>query len=355
MRRLDAILMLSARPRVLFFLLLAGALLAPLSAGAQQTAVNLTVSPSSLDLTTTPGATITDRIRVRNNSSRPLALRVKVEKVVPTSDEAGLTIQEAAPSDEFLQWVHFAAPTFTAQPGEWIDIPFTLTTPPQAAFGYYFAFVITPAEEGSEGNVALSAGVAVLGALKVQVPGAIAAAELVSFKPTHVINEWLPADFTVTVRNTGNIHIKPRGNIFIQRGDGSPIALLEVNPALANVLPGAIRTFSTSWSDGFFTEEPVMKDGAIEHDKNGQPRRHLVIHWNKLTEFRLGKYTAHLLMVYDTGERDATLEGETTFWVIPYKLIGGLLLGFILALIILRQMLRTYVRRQVKKSQRWRR
>ncbi len=338
----------------LLALLLSVSLFPNKEALAQQNDLSLTVSPISLDLTTTPGGTITDRVRVRNNSSRQLSLRVDVAKLIPTTAEPGLSIQEPAPTDEFVHWIRFDQPTFIARPNEWTDVPFTVTVPQHAAFGYYLAFVITPVQTaggGEESNVVLSGSVAVLAALNVQAPGASAQAQLVEFKPKKFINEWLPADFTITVRNTGNIHIKPRGNIFIQRRDGSEVALLEVNAALSNILPNATRTFETSWSDGFLVREVVTKDGAIQRDQSGQPVTRLKIHWDKLSQFRFGQYTANLLMVFDNGERDVTLEGTTTFWVIPYKLLGGTLLGIVLLLFLLRLTLKAYVRRQVRRLQ----
>lgn len=80
--------------------------------------------------------------------------------------------------------------------------------------------------------------------------------------------------------------------------------------------------------------EPVTKDGAIQRDESGQPVTRLKIHWDNLRQFRFGKYTANLLMVFDNDERDVTLESTTTFWVIPYKLLGGALLGIVLLLLV---------------------
>ena len=45
--------------------------------------------------------------------------------------------------------------------------------------------------------------------------------------------------------------------------------------------------------------------------------------WNfsEFDKFRLGKYTAHLLFIYDNGERDIPVESKISFWVIPWRLI----------------------------------
>jgi hypothetical protein len=41
---------------------------------------------------------------------------------------------------------------------------------------------------------------------------------------------------------------------------------------------------------------------------------------------RFGHYTAHLVMVYDDGNRDVPLEAYVSFWVIPWRLVIGLII-----------------------------
>jgi hypothetical protein len=43
----------------------------------------------------------------------------------------------------------------------------------------------------------------------------------------------------------------------------------------------------------FLVREPVIQDGQVKLDKNGKPVENLSINWNKLTSFRIGKYTAN--------------------------------------------------------------
>jgi hypothetical protein len=38
-------------------------------------------------------------------------------------------------------------------------------------------------------------------------------------------------------------------------------------------------------------------------------------------------------MVYDNGQRDVPIEATVSFWVIPWRLVGGLLIVSIFALI----------------------
>ena len=98
--------------------------------------------------------------------------------------------------------------------------------------------------------------------------------------------------------------------------------------------------------------EAVIENDQVKVDGNGKVVTKLKINWNKLTEFRIGPYEAKLLVVYDDGQRDVVLEGSSTFWVIPYKIIGGIVIGLIILFFAVKFLLRWYVGRQVSKSRR---
>lgn len=296
--------------------------------------VDLTTSPLFFEFSTEKGATITDKIRVRNNSANSISIQVSLQRLAPgANNEAALSDPKGG--DEFVSWVKFESQSITARPREWTDIPFTINVPDTAAFGYYFAFLLTQTPPEQEaGTAKVAGGIAVPVLLNVKAPGAIAKGELVEFKPKAFINEYLPVEFTARVENKGNVHIKPRGNIFVRSGNND-LAILEINKEMGSILPQASRNFETSWLDGFL----VREEGK------------LTINWNKLTDFRLGRYSGHLLMVYDDGTKDAALEAATTFWVIPYKIIGGLVIGIIALVLIIRKLLQIYVAREVKKRQ----
>jgi hypothetical protein len=179
--------------------------------------------------------------------------------------------------------------------------------------------------------------------------GAKAEAKIVEFKTANYINEYLPVDFQIKIENTGNIHVKPHGNVFIDAGQGKDLAILDVNNTQGSILPQSARIFDTSWDDGFLVKEPVIQDGQPKLDKNGKPVYSLNINWNKLTSFRIGKYTANLLVVYDNGQKDIPMEATLSFWVFPYKVVGGTLLGLIILVLILRFGIKRYINRELQK------
>ena len=234
--------------------------------------VDLTTSPLFFEFSTEKGAAIKDKIRVRNNSADSIPLRLSLQRLAPgANSEAALS--DPKPEDEFPLWVKVDSATITARPREWTDIPFTIHIPETAAFGYYFAFLLTQtAPQKEPGTAKVAGGVAIPVLLNVKVPGAIVKGELLKFKSKAFINEYLPVEFAVQVANSGNVHIKPRGNIFIRGSKGKDLAILEINQALGSVLPQTKRSFENSWTDGFLVKE----------------KGKLKINWNKLTDFRIG-------------------------------------------------------------------
>lgn len=317
-----------------------------------QPGLDLTVSPPVYDLTANPGDTVKQTFRIRNNGTSPLELQVTARRLISSPDN-GSPVPESDTKGEELSWVTFNPSSFTAAPREWTNINYAINIPKTAAYGYYYVFGITEknAQTQKTTGAAVKGEVLVVVLLNVKKEGAVSRADLVNFAPKSFVSEYLPVTFEVTVANKGNVHVKPHGNIYITRGEGKDIAILDVNPGVGSVLPGGKRTFETSWNDGFIVRQPSLDENSQPKvDKNGNPETHLAINWNSLTSFRIGPYTAHMLLVYDDGTRDQTIEGTTTFWVIPYTPIVVILVGLLVVYIVIRTLLRSYVRSQIKKG-----
>lgn len=310
---------------------------------AQETdeGVSLTVSPYLLDLRTQPGSIVKDKIRLYNNLSKDLKLSPQVRPLKPEGEQGG-----AVPSDKItdadihLEWLSFEDQSVTAISREWVDVPFTIEVPEDAAFGHYYAISFIPdttsssPEDGAQ--TVLQGQITVFVLLTVEKEGAKAEISLVSFDPIKTLFEYLPIKFQTRVENTGNVHIRPGGNIFIrQPGTSTDIAILNINDTNGNVLPGTKRVFETSWNDGFISK----------NEQNGQ----LVFHWDKLLSFRLGQYEARLALVYFDGTKDILIDNTKTFYIIPYTAISIILVSLIIIGLGIRFLLKAYVRSQLRK------
>lgn len=293
---------------------------------AETTPMNLTFSPVSISLETDPGVAVTRQIKVRNNSNEPEELQVSFGSF--TADETGEKPKLLEPSATlpYLSWLTVDQPTFKVLPGEWATLNLTFTPPADAALGYYYAIYFRRTQASFiPGSTAVQGSPAVLTLATVASPLAKKQLELSSFAVKDGFTEFLPQTFLVTIRNTGNVPVIPSGNIFIDGQNKKDLAVLLLNPNSHTILPQSSRTLSVTWDDGF----PRRLTPEILNTPPVTPRL-FGLEWDlaKADTFRFGNYTAHLLMVYDNGERDVPIESFASFWVIPWKLV-------VLALIIL--------------------
>jgi hypothetical protein len=132
--------------------------------------------------------------------------------------------------------------------------------------------------------------------------------------------ESAPIQFAERLKNTGNTHLQPAGQVTIKDMFGQKVATLNVNLPPRNVLPASIRKFDQSL------------DSSVIGDK-----------------MLFGRYTADLRIVY--GDNHQELTANISFWVIPYRLIGIVIVLLVAAFFLMRTLIRRYNRRIISKSQ----
>lgn len=287
-------------------------------------AYSLTTSPVSLSLSVHPGTNMTKTLQLMNNSSQPVNIKMKLNVFSPSGANGEATIQEPKRDDSSVDWVHFSPSTFTARPGVWSDVKMTISLPASAALGYYYAVLFEPQlPDISSKNATFKGTNAILVLVDTQSGDERRAVSLNNFAASQSLYEYLPAEFTVDVRNDGNIYLAPFGNIYISRkADVSDsIAAIDINPNGGNILPHSSRDYQVEWSDGFplFADKKIS--GQIVQDKNGNPVKELVWNFTKLNKLRFGRYYARVTLIYNDGKRVVPIERITSFWVIPWKLI----------------------------------
>ena len=305
--------------------------------------IDLTLSPITLRLYTDPGQSIPSSFKVRNNGTQPEHLVLNLAKF--TSDETGSkpVLIEFLPDDPEQYWLHFAQKDFVVQPNDWCEINLVFDPPPEAALDYYYAIILNRARETlTIGQNQITGAPAILALVQVQTPNATKQLDLVSFKPTKRFYEYLPTEFEVKVRNSGNVYLIPKGNIYIEQKAKHEIGIIDVNTTSSAILPGTERNYPSTWEDGF----PV----TITSTETQPPKSSTQWDFTKINHFRIGRFTAHLLLVYDVNGMDIPVEADTSFWVLPWKImLGGLVIGLIL-LAGLWSILRSFWKKLTKKK-----
>jgi hypothetical protein len=290
------------------------------------------ISPLPILLNVSPGSSVSTDLRVNNPSSHTEKLKVVLKTFTQDGPNGTVNLHDPTSSDSFLSWVSFSRSEFEAPPGLWQTIHMTVNVPKTAAFGYYFAVEFTeanaPAASGTTGT-AIQGAVASFVLLNAAAPGEVKQLQVTSFSTDHRIFEFLPANFTIKLHNSGNIFAGASGNIFIKRGS-KQVANLVVNPNHGLVLPGSNRVFSVAWSDGFPVYKTVYgSNGQPAVDKSGKTKTSLSWNFSQVSKLRFGHYSAQLALVYNNGTRDIPISGSVSFWVVPWRVLAGLIIVLI--------------------------
>ncbi len=280
---------------------------------------SLQVTPSPLIATVDPGEQTSLEVKVRNASTTAEELKMELRAFTIDRDNGEIKISDETASN-VADFVTFEQANFHVEAGQWYTQKVNVNTPKDAGFSYSFVILISRQEPlpKVEGVSNIEGSVALFTLLNVNRPDAVKKLELTSFISAKKSYEYMPAEFELSIENTGNTIVQPQGNIFIGRSadEQEPLAVLEINQGNGYIIPTSSRTLKTSWSDGFPSRNA---DGKLVWD------------WSKLNKIRIGKYTAKVVLIYDDGERDVPIESTVTFWVLPWKII----IGFVLLLVIL--------------------
>ncbi|MEK7602930.1 MAG: hypothetical protein AAB459_01630 [Patescibacteria group bacterium] len=291
---------------------------------------SLQISPSPLVVSVRPGEQKNLDLQIKNNATTTESLKMELRKFkISESGEVQLT--DDIPAD-VSSWVGFEHPTFEIQAGKVFTQKVMISTPGDVGFSYSFIITVSRQQEPQAANLdgnRIKGTVAVFTLVSIDKPGATRKIEVIEFSSQKRVYEYLPADFQVKIKNTGNSIVQPFGNIYIQRSSNSsePISLLTLNEPGGYILPNTNRTLNVGWSDGF----PVYQ--KHKPADNVPETNVLKWDWSKVQNFRFGKYTAILVAVYNDGQRDIPLESEVSFWILPWKLLTTFVLIFLVLVV----------------------
>lgn len=284
----------------------------------------LEISPSIINLNGVKGGNYVVNVKVSNVTIDTQTYYTSV-KDFTNKDESGapsiLATSNLPDTASIRTWVSTNSKV-VLKPGEVETLVVNVTIPSNAeAGGHYGALLFsgtapTPASVG----LALSASAGAL--FLVKVDGTITEqASLASFytAPTSTDNqssffEKAPITFVTRVKDEGNIHLQPSGQILVHDMFGNLVSTTSVNSDKANVLPNSIRRFDTTMASSWM----------------------------------FGRYTADLQLGY--GSHGQVLTDTISFWVIPYKIVLVVLLAIITVIFVLVRMVKVYNRRIIAKA-----
>jgi hypothetical protein len=278
------------------------------SAAQQSPAEGITISPPIADLSLNPGQESEQKIQVTNPTENLLELYPSVMNFNASgeSGEPGFyPASDEASKFSLAHWITLSQPKIAVAPMQVVEFKYKINVPldaePGGHYGVVFLATKPPEADAAASQVSIASQVGSL--VLVRTPGDITeegsleefSAPWFFFKP--------PVSFAAFIKNNGNIHWKPKGEITIRDWQGKEKARIDINPKRGNVLPDSRRKFEEKW------DAPATPFWKIP----------------------VGKFSADLRVVY--GQNDKTLGSKIYFWIIPWWLIIGVAVLF-LALII---------------------
>ena len=291
-------------------------------------ASGLRATPFRIEETVQPGEEITSFITITNSSDETKTFYADAKDFVPRGEggSARLVFDDEEREDSLTNWVSFPTPQVRMGPGERREIPIIFTVPEDVGPGGYYGAVVfgpdPPEDMDNEGAlISLTHQVGVLALFQVEgmVDETARIREFVTDQSFY--NTPFDVEFLTRMDNMGNVHIKPVGSIKVTNMVGSEVVNLPVNDLGSNVLPSTTRRFTTGWGD----------------------------------EFGFGKYDAMLTLSFGTspdqgGMGIQTATAKTSFWVLPRKLIAGIIIGLIAIILLLRYIFKKYKKRAVEEA-----
>ncbi len=303
-------------------------LLAPTAASAQSagTGQALEIGPPVVSISGDPGQTVTTNISLRDVSSSDLYVTGQLNDFVASGEDGTpkVILDDTTTPYSFKSWVRTIAP-LTLKSKQIRSVTVTIDIPANASPGGYYGIVrftgVPP--ELKDSGVSLNASLGSLIFLKVNGQ----TKEQLSLEEFSVNTggsaSWLLEGTPITVvqriKNTGNTFEQPVGLVTITDMFGKTVATLPVNEEKRLILSDSTRKF----------EEKL--DSSVIGDK-----------------FLFGKYTASFEMNYGTAATE--LKQDITFWIIPYKLIAGVIILLIIAFFVFRHLIRRYNRAIVRRA-----
>lgn len=284
---------------IISLVLISGFWLLPLSSLA------LTVGPVKLEYSIDPGDSISGQILLLNDREETKTFYAVFEKYIEVDDQK----QFIAGESEIASWFEFPS-AVTLGPREQKMIPFTIKVPEDAEPGGHFAVIwwstAPPVAEPGAPGVAIVTRAGILVYLRIS--GEIdESGQLKSFSTSNQKRflNYLPINFSIVFEATGNVHLKPIGEIKIKNIFGRTREILKVNEFGLSVLPQSKKTYEATWGPKELVGQ--KKSGFFSQLKN---------EWKG---FAFGFYKAELQLEY--GEDKKQAEDGFIFFVIPWRIL----------------------------------
>jgi hypothetical protein len=278
------------------------------------------VSPLSIESIISTGNNTLSPVIVTNTDTKE-TIRIKAEVLGFGQNDAGISIPltEDQSQNTAVPFISLNPAEFELKPGESGKINLNASIPSGSEGGKYATIVIGQVPE---------AGVSILGNVAVIVMLTIGESTLVkSLQITGVTIERLepdgPITFITTINNSGNIHVRPGGQISITK-DEKKIENLNVEPHL--IIPGYDRQFVTKWdppqnAGGNYSFQMNLEMDGVEISSKGS---FIINDKGELTDIE-GGTGIPVVQTTQADKKNISVTGQSMDWRLIIEIIVGVI------------------------------
>jgi len=281
-----------------------------------QSALSIGVSPTSKVIKVSPGDVFSDEIVFWNLSETADTYYIYIRGFRQIENQPGTAIiltdeEESKALYSASKWITVDKESMYLEPNKNTKLRYTINVPRDITNGEYNAqiFLISESEGGAQGTMTfanLAAGTPIL----LQVGDEfVENAELLRFMADKKTYERVNVDFLTQIKNLGDTHITPAGEIVIENIFKQEVARIPFNRNRQSLLRDNLGNYIDNWSQSGYISPAKM--------------------------LTIGPMKAKLLVTYRSMQPGfATLSAETTFWIIPWKLIIAICVVLLTGIII---------------------
>lgn len=281
-----------------------------------QSDLSIGVAPTSKVLKMSPGETYTDEIVFWNLSQSGDTYKVFVSGFEQIENQPGTAII-LTPQDDAIapysasKWVTVQKDTLELEPNRNTKLGYSITVPDDATNGEFnFEIFLISQSDAQQMGTATFANLAAGTPFLIQIGDEfVENAELLEFYSDKKVYEKINVNLLTRIKDLGDTHITPTGEIVIENIFKQEVARIPFNKNNQSLLRDTTGNYADSWVQSSY----LSPNNAIA----------------------LGPLNAKLIVTYRSFQPGfAVLDAQTTFWVIPWKIIIAVLAVLLLAIII---------------------
>lgn len=286
--------------------------------------LTLTITPPLFQMTISPGEVWRSSLKIVNVNPYDLTVYASTMNFEARGEEGQgrfiPVLENDANSYSLAKWIEIAPDPIFIPEGKSVDIPFTVRIPQDAEAGGHYAAILVgtrPQNENANGaNVLVSSQVSSL--FLARVSGDVREEGYIKeFKTDRIFYEQPDINFILRFANTGNVHLKPQGEIAIFNMWGNEMGKISINEEsdFGNILPRSARKFIFNWQ-------------------------------RDLNFLEMGRFKAVAAISYGEDMRQ-NISRAVYFWILPAKPLIGAAISFLVFILIIFFLIRWYVKRSL--------